>query len=223
MDIILSALLIVLTLSLTFIPMTGDLWLKQKTKSKTKTKILWRGYLFTSLAFLAVLLGIIQVVRSANAQTQILENTKQITGGDSFCRMDIGNINSNNDKGYLIFSVEGKYPLNRISVFIWDLNVPDSVNLSVSDIFKNAYSLGTIDPGIAAVTQKSIQLDKIKGVNLNLQLSANNGATHQSIRMRFVNGKWVRATQITPFGSAKELLVKIDPDYPIQDKEIIFK
>ena len=93
----------------------------------------------------------------------------------------------------------------------------------MSDLYKNIFSLGTIDPGIARVTQKSIQLDKIKGVNLNLQFSAYNGPTHQSIRMRFVNGKWVRATQITPFGSYRELLLEIDPDYPVQDKEIIFK
>ena len=158
------------------------------------------------VAFFALIFGIIQVVRSAkeqvewdNAQTQILDNTKQITGGDSFCRMDIGNINLNNVKGYLVFSVEGKYPLNRVTVIINDLNVLNSETFSISDLYKNTIHLGTLDPGIGVVTQKSIQLDKIKGVNLSLQFSANNGVTLQSFKMRFVSGnsnksfwKWQR-------------------------------
>jgi hypothetical protein len=230
MEIILNVLLIVLTLSLTFIPMTGDLWLKQKSKTKTKTKIFWRGYLFMSLAFLAVVFGIIQVVRSAKdqierdkAQTEILDNTKQITGGDSYCRMEIGIPVESRDVGYLGFFVEGKYPLSRVTVRINDLNDPDSEIKSVSDIFKNAYSLGTLDPNVTTLTQKSIKLDENKGVNLVLFFSANNGFTIQTFRMRYVNGKWPSATRITSFEGDKELYLEIDPDYPVQDKEIIFR
>jgi len=84
-------------------------------------------------------------------------------------------------------------------------------------------SLGTLNPNVAMITQKSIKLDKTKGVNLVLFFSTNNGFTIQTFKMRYVNGKWPSATRITTFEGDKELYLDIHPNYPIQDKEIIFK
>lgn len=226
MDIILSIFILGFTLSLTIIPVTGDII----SKKRRKIKLLFKGYIFYTIATLSLILGIIQIVRSTKIQkerdkiqTSILENTKQVTGGDSFCQLDIGNINSNNEKGFLIFFIQGKYSLSDISATIWDLNVLDYEKLSLTDIYKQTINLGTLFPGTIFMTQFSIQLDTIKGVNLNSQFVTNAGITFQTFRMRFVNRKWVRATQITTLGTSKELFLKIDPDFPIQDKTIIFK
>ena len=146
-----------------------------------------------------------------------------MTGGESYCKMQIWNINSSNDLGYLVFFVEGKNPLTGIQARIVDLNNLDAQPLSIEEINKNVVDIGTLDPDKAFVTKITIKLDKAKGVNLNIFFGANNGFSTQLIRKKFINNKWVSAEQITRLKDNKELYLKIDPDFPSKDKTQIFK
>ena len=144
-----------------------------------------------------------------------------LTGGNSYCKMEIGNINISNDEGGLVFWVEGKDPLSQIHARIVDLNDPHRFDLQ--QLNKNVVDIGTMTPAKAYVTQISIKLDKVNGVNLNIFFSANNGFTTQLTRMKFSNDKWLRATKIVKGFTGEELFLEIDPDYPIKDKDVIFK
>lgn len=155
----------------------------------------------------------------ADANKEIYNN---LTGGDSYCKMEIGNINPSNDLGYLVFYVEGKNPLNRIQARIVDLNNFNAQSMSMAEINKNV-DVGTLDPNKALITQYTIRLDKVKGVNLNIFFGANNGFSTQLIRMKYINDKWVSAQQITRLKDNKELYIKIEPEFPSKDKNQIFK
>jgi hypothetical protein len=83
MDNVLNAIIIFLTLSLTIIPITGNLW----SRKGKKLKIFLRGKIFILTASIALLIGIIQVIRSSNeqrkrdsAQNKTLGNTEEIIG-----------------------------------------------------------------------------------------------------------------------------------------------
>ncbi len=155
----------------------------------------------------------------ADASLNIYQN---ITGANSYCIMEIGNINATNDVGYLVFAVEGQNPLSRIQARIVDLNEPNNEPMTMTDINKNVLDIGTLDPKKAWMNGSTIRLDKINGVNLNIFFSANNGFTNQLTRMRFTKNKWTSAIRITNFEGDKEFYLKVDPDYPIQDKTKIF-
>lgn len=155
----------------------------------------------------------------AEASKEIHNN---LTGGDSYCRMDLGNINYTGDEGYLVFFVEGKYPLSSIQARIVDLNYFDATGLTVEDLSKNVVNIGTLQPNKAFVTNKKHPLDKRKGVNLNIFFSANNGYVNQLIRMRYINNKWLSATRILTMMEGKVLFEEIDPNYPENDSKLIF-
>lgn len=145
-----------------------------------------------------------------------------LNGGDSYCLMDIGNIDLTNDIGHLFFSVQGKNPLNRIQVRIVEVDAFDKEPVTMTSISKNVLDIGTLDPGKSWMNGSKIKLDRTKEIKLNIFFSANNGYTNQLTRMKFVKDKWVSAVKITNFAGDKELYLKIDPDYPIKDKSEIF-
>lgn len=74
-----------------------------------------------------------------------------------------------------------------------------------------------------ATIKKYFNLDKEKGVNLNIFFSANNGFFTQLLRMRFINENWYTATKIIRDKDNKVLFTNIDVGYPIRDKKIIFE
>jgi hypothetical protein len=83
MDIFLNLFVLALTLLITIIPITGDLWLTKDNK----TKIFLRGRFFIGAAILALLVGVVQIIRSTNdqitrdsAQNKTLDNTEKIIG-----------------------------------------------------------------------------------------------------------------------------------------------
>lgn len=158
--------------------------------------------------------------------SQLAEASKEIhnnlTGGDSYCRMVIGNINSTGNEGYLVFFVEGRYPLSSIQARIVDLNTFDAGSLNIEDYLKDVMNIGTLEPGKAFATTKKFILDKERGVNLNAFFGANNGFINQLIRMRFVNNTWVTASQISTM-DGKILFQEINPNYPEKDVSVIFR
>ena len=154
------------------------------------------------------------------ASTEIYNN---LTGGDSFCRMEIRDIGPQAERGSVIFFVDGENPLNRVQVRIVDLNTINKNSFSLEEINKNYFDIGALDPGKAFMTPYIIKLDKVKGVNLNIFFSANNGFTTQLIRMKYTNNKWVSAQTVIRLKDGKELYLKIDSDFPEKNKNKIFK
>jgi hypothetical protein len=156
----------------------------------------------------------------AEKSLAIYEN---LTGGDSNCYMQIGNFNSTNDLGNLIFLLNGKNPLNRIQVRIVNLNTFDKETPTLENINKNTIDLGTLDPDNALFTHYTIKLDKTIGINLNVFFTAANGFTVQKIKMRFVQNKWLTATNISDIYGIKQIYRKVDSEFPIPEKEGLFK
>jgi hypothetical protein len=171
----------------------------------------------------------IDKLRTENTElyTKLSDANKEIynnlTGGDSYCKMQIGNINTANDLGTLVFLVEGKNPLNNLQARIVDLDNFNTKTITLADLSRSTINIGTLDPDKALMTQVTITLDKEKGIRLNIFFGANNGFTTQAIRMKFVNGKWTLAERITRDSDGKQLFFKIDKDFPIQDEEKAFK
>lgn len=145
-----------------------------------------------------------------------------LTGGNSYCKMEIGNISDDNEEGYLVFMVEGDNPLNQVQVRIVDLNYFFQQEQTINELTKNIINIGTLLPKQVWFSQSKIKLDKGRGVNLNVFVGANNGFTTQLIRMKFHEGKWRRATKVKT-QDGKDIFVEIDKEYPIKDKNQIFK
>lgn len=143
--------------------------------------------------------------------------TNNLTGGDSYCRMDIGNIDDLGNQGQLFFSVEGKYPLSEIQANVIDLNFFDPPSTPEGKVI----NIGKLSPNLAFPSHRLI-LDKKKGVNINVFFNASGKSFTQLIRMRFINKMWVSAMRISTVQGIT-LFEKIDPNYPDKDKKLVFK
>lgn len=155
----------------------------------------------------------------ANTSIDIYHN---LTGGDSYCTLTIGNIVGEKNSGIFIFELGAncKNPLRNVQARIVDLNIFRTENINSDELFKNIINIDVIDPNKAVATQHIYNLDKVKGVNLNVFFSANNGFFTQLIRMRFVNNNWTSATLIERDG--KTIFKKIHESYPEKDSKKIF-
>lgn len=76
-----AIIILILTLGMTIIPMTGKLWLLKESK----LKIYWKGWTFICIAILALILGVIQISEESiiqsnrdNNQVNTLNNTEKI-------------------------------------------------------------------------------------------------------------------------------------------------
>jgi len=73
-----------------------------------------------------------------------------ITGGDSFCYVEIGSIAQTNDRGHLTVIHQGKYPLYDVHVRIVDLDkfdkIKDHLSLETMASLETRLNLGTLSP-----------------------------------------------------------------------------
>lgn len=154
----------------------------------------------------------------ANQANDIYNN---LTGGDSYCRMQFS-FNNANDMADFVFMLQGKYPLKNVTARIVDLNVWGKTPVTIESITKDVINVGDLDPAKPLYVQKRFKLDKVNGVSMNIFFAANNGFTVQKVRMKFINGRWLFAEQISEKkDGGKVLFEKIDSDYP--DKKTIFR
>ncbi len=160
-----------------------------------------------------------------NDKIQELNNfiLSSITGGDSFCYLEIGSIAQTNDHGLLVLVQQGKFPLYDLNIRIVDLDKFDKIkeNLSFEKLasIETRLNLGTLSPSIAQMLGP-ISFPGKTNLRFNIFAIARNGGTTQVLRMKLIDNKWVRANKVTRSffkeNSFTDEVVyeKIDKEYP---------
>jgi hypothetical protein len=156
--------------------------------------------------------------------TSSLEIYNNLTGGDSYCYclFIVPLSNPSKDIGHISFTLgeKSKSPLRNINARIVDLNSFNTKQTIFENTFKNVI-LEKIELEEYVTLPDKFNLDKEKGVNLNIFFSANNGFFEQLLRMRFINNEWVSATIVKR--NEQTIYEKIDKNYPEKDVAKIFK
>lgn len=149
----------------------------------------------------------------------INETLNHITGGEGFCRLTIF---TNPDLGreYLIESV-GEYPLYDVHIAVADVNQPGTESFDDPAFQRKTVFSGTLLPH----TQYSFksfpfELNPETGASFNIFISARNGSFIQLYRLIFHEGRWRHAVRVLKQTEVK--YERVDPEYPIKDKEAVF-
>lgn len=158
-----------------------------------------------------------------NDKIQELNNfiLSSITGGDSFCYVDIGSISQTNDHGFLVVVQQGKYPLYDLNIRIVDLDkfdkIKDNLSLEKWASAETRLNLGTLSPGIAQLVGP-ISFPGKTNLRFNIFAIARNGGTTQVLRMRLINNKWARATKVTKSDTNAVIYENTDKEFPKDPK-----
>jgi len=142
------------------------------------------------------------------------EITNLVTGGDSFCYLAIGSIDSKTNRGIPIVLHQGEHPLFDINVRIVDLQKLREIKDNTWTSFSQAQTnlpVGNLAKG-TGLTMDPFDLGSSTGRDFNIFFIARNGQFTQKLRLRKINDKWVRATKIERDG--KVIFEKIDIDFP---------
>jgi hypothetical protein len=146
----------------------------------------------------------------------------EITGSDSYCQLSLfyGNLPSGEKRHlqYISFGLIGKYPLQNVLIRVINLNSPDPLNREEFE-----FKIGRVQNQIFVPTNKTVEMDTLNGVNLNIFYEANNGLSTQIFRMRYRNGFWTKAERFHHglFANGKYLDL-VDENYPFKDPLEIF-
>jgi hypothetical protein len=154
-----------------------------------------------------------------NDKIQELNNfiLSSITGGDSFCYVEIGSIAQTNDHGLLVLIHQGKYPLYDLNIRIVDLDkfdeIKDKLSFEKLASMETRLNLGNLSPGFAQMLGP-ISFPGKTNLRFNIFATARNGETAQVLRIRLIDNKWVRANKVTKSFTNEVIYEKIDKEYP---------
>lgn len=126
-----------------------------------------------------------------------------VTGGDSFCYLDV---TVNNETGVVGLNVahEGEYPLYDVNFCIADLQKGDRIAFQVGNAIPNlVFSVGTI------------QLPSTCEQDYNVFFSARNGHFMQEIRFRRIDGQWKQAIRVRWLTDISPVLERVEPGFPL--------
>ena len=144
------------------------------------------------------------------------ELVDSIIGGDSFCYLTVGNIDSVKNIGQFVLLHEGKHPLYDVHVRIHDLDKFDQIKRKPSFATQKQtdtnISLGTLAPSSARMLYW-ITLGDGGTRRFTVEVSARNGFLGQALRLKKIDGKWVRATRVTR-GWDKVIYEEINDKFP---------
>lgn len=182
------------------------------------------GHLLLIIGFLCSGGGALYLwIDSSNKAESILST---VTGGDSFCHLAIV-INTDGNGGQWAIEHHGAYPLYGVLVDIVDLDLsrslPNQPTYQQVISIHDRQQIGDIARGLVFLSD-SIDFGGRDELRFNIFTYARNGVTIQNLRMRRIEGQWVKATRV--FGSKsfgeKEVMLyeRIDPDYPRDNNNI---
>jgi hypothetical protein len=143
-----------------------------------------------------------------NSSNKIIDN---ITGGNSYLYMIIGNISPDNEWGEMIFIHKGENPVYDVFVEYIDLDEPI---LPTGNYKRNRFEIGTKAPKTASTGPK-IKLNKAQGLRINVFYSTRRGIINQGLRMIFRNDKWISAYKVSDYDNLNE--INIPDDFPMED------
>ena len=165
------------------------------------------------------------------------ENLKTVTGGDSFCFLTL----AGNDPSPLLLVVsQGKYPLHDVGVRLVDLQKFNRLTstgrpLTIETVTgaDTVYNIGDLPRTTSRIIGRlNINEEPGDKRDFNIFFSGMNGFWSEQLRMRRVNGHWLRAFKVTrdttrvvrgPPRSNRmvytEIYRKIDPGFPPMKSE----
>jgi hypothetical protein len=146
---------------------------------------------------------------------------ESITGGDSYCYLQLGNANRNN--ALLAIIHQGNYPMYDVTVRIVDLDEFEQNRgaPNLASALGKVVPIGNLAPGQASM-QGPIILPNRDILRYNIFISARNGMFTQLLRMLYVNGTWKSAMRVQkdnysdadPDAQPTILKEEIDPQFP---------
>lgn len=154
----------------------------------------------------------------------LLKATKELSdilmGSESYCIIEMNAQYDNNpDHFWINVMNKTRHPLRDISLRYYDNYNPHPITLE-------GFASHTI--GIGNLRQQSIKpaviqvtLNRQQGFSWNFFFTSNGPESAHFIRKQFVKGKWITAEQVRV--DLKVIYTKIDPDFPEQDAQLLFK
>jgi hypothetical protein len=169
-------------------------------------------------------------------EEQLLDESKAITslsklsinnatGGDSFCYLFIKP--TEDGKGwYPNFFHSGKYPLYGVNARFVDLEKFNDIikkhqQITFQDLDDNSFHIGDMITGTSLpIWNIIIPWSDAQSHAYNIFFSARNGLWDQKVRLRKINGQWVRATLVKKQTANKSqiLFQMIDKSFPRNSK-----
>ena len=144
------------------------------------------------------------------------ELVSSIIGGNSFCYLTVGNIDPVKNIGQFVMLHEGKHPLYDVHVRIHDLDKSDQIKGKLSfatlEQTDTNISIGTLPPSTARMLH-GITLGDGDTRRFAVQVSARNGSLFQPLRLKKIDGEWVRAIRVTR-GRDEVIYEEIDDKFP---------
>jgi hypothetical protein len=142
---------------------------------------------------------------------------ESITGGDSYCYVQLGNASR---RGALLAIIhQGAYPLYDVVVRIADLN--DGNREPTLAALGRILTIGNMPPGLASM-QGTVTLPDRDLLRYNIFISARNGSFTELLRMRYIDGAWRTAMKVMkdnysetdPNAAPTLLKEEVDPEFP---------
>lgn len=138
-------------------------------------------------------------------------------GGENFPRIIIYKIQGPEKGGRMYIINEGKWPLYDVIG-----NFQDNLSPDENPELKNSFSYPTIAIGGMFEVAREVSMDPVKGMHIVVEFSTRNNRFLQLLKMKFVNNKWVSATEILRSPYDDVMLTEIDHEFPLEtDGEIL--
>lgn len=167
-----------------------------------------------------------QLLDESKAITSLSKQSiKNTTGGDSFCYIFIKP--TEDGKGWFPnFIHSGKYPLYGVNARIVDLEKFNEIikkhqQITFQDLDDNSFHIGDMIAGTSLpMWNILIPWSDAQSHAYNIFFSARNGMWHQEVRLRKINGQWVRATLVKKqIGKKTQIIFSmIDKSFPRNSK-----
>ena len=149
-------------------------------------------------------------------------NAALVTGGDSFCYLELSNLDEGHDAGMCVVVQQGDYPLYGVSARIVDLQrfaertkpldyaaLKGDLELEIGDMAAGSATLRTDRP---------LVLGDVDVRDFNIFFNARNGFFRQELHFRRCEGKWLRSTRVVRDNEV--IFEKKDPGFPHAVEEV---
>jgi len=158
----------------------------------------------------------VRLAKTAEQQESMLKN---LTGGDSFCYIDL--IVDTNVARVMLHR-QGKEPLYNVTFRMWDINKSlseDEVKQGYDTWTKGDYfkEVGDIPPN-TTIRLDVVHLPNPDKNDFGVEINARNGWVQEVIKLRRINGVWKQAYKVTRQRDEKTitLLKLIDPALKVE-------
>lgn len=138
-----------------------------------------------------------------------------VSGGDSFCYLEVSSLDSAKNTGQLVVVHQGEHNLYDVHARIVDLEKFDQLEgkLSFATLKQTDtnISIGNLISSSAQMLHR-VTLGNGNMRRFNIFFSARNGFFNQVLRLKKIHGKWVRAMKV--LREDKVIYEEVDDEFP---------